>query len=337
MKLNKHLGAMLVLAAILSGQATAQQLPANVLAAWDHDEHPDLRSVLVIRNGAIVAERYYNGETADTLHDVRSAGKSITALLVGAAVDQHKIGAPADKVSQYWKAAGQSAFAGVTLDNVLTMRSGLDAFDDDPASSGNEDKMDEAEDPVAFTLSTPLKTTPGTQYRYNSMTAYLAGLTVEHATGTDLEQFARVNLFAPLGIQNWRWGRDAAGHVKGQGNLSMRTRDLSAIGQMVLDKGVYQGRRVLSAAWIETMLAPHVDIGSGDRYADHYGYFWYAKTQSVGGRQIPVYFASGNGGNKIYIVPALRSVVVVTSSAYGKGYGQLRSENILKAVLAASE
>lgn len=335
MKLTRHLAALLLAAATVAGQALAQQAPlASVLAGWDHDQHPDLRSVLVMRDGAVVAERYYNGETADTLHDVRSAGKSITALLAGAAVDRGKIGGAGEMIDRYWLAAKGTALAGVTLDNVLTMRSGLAAFDEDPDSPGNEDKMDEATDPIAFTLATPRATAPGQQYRYNSMTAYVAGVTVEKASGADLEQFARGALFGPLGIERWQWGRDSAGHPKGQGNLSLRTRDLATIGQMVLDKGVYQGRRVISAAWIAAMLAPRVEIAAADPYADHYGYFWYAKTYLIEGRRLPVFFASGNGGNKIYVVPVLRSVIVVTSSAYGKGYGQRRSEDILKAVLA---
>ena len=72
-----------------------------------------------------------------------------------------------------------------------------------------------------------------------------------------------------------------------------------------------------------------------DRYADHYGYFWYGKTYEVAGENIKVSFASGNGGNKIYVIPARRMVVAVASSAYGKPYGQRRSEEILKALLAA--
>lgn len=82
------------------------------------------------------------------------------------------------------------------------------------------------------------------------------------------------------------------------------------------------------------MLAPRVSIGADDPYADQYGYFWYRKVQQVAGRAIPASFASGNGGNKIYVVPACDLVVAITSSAYGHGYGQRRSEAVLKGVLA---
>jgi CubicO group peptidase (beta-lactamase class C family) len=307
---------------------------AATLAAFDHDDHRDLRSVLVLRHGRIVAERYYNGAAAGTLHDVRSAGKSITALLVGTAVDRGLIRTTADPVGVAWPAAQGSAVGKVTLDSLLTMRSGLAADDSDVASPGNEDTMDEAADTVKFILAIPQAVPQGTRYRYNSLGAHVAALVVEQASGQDLENYARAALFTPLGITQWHLARDASGHPKGQGNLSLYPRDLATIGQLVLDGGMHAGRRVISARWLDTMLAPHVAIGDVDRYADSYGYFWYTKTQQVHGKPVLVHFASGNGGNKIYVVPAQDTVVVITSGAYGKGYGQLRSENILKAILA---
>ncbi len=311
----------------------------TILAQWDQEEHKDLQSVLVQQDGKIVAERYYNGASADQLHDARSVGKSITSLLLGAAMDRGNIRSVSDPIWHYWPSSKGSAAGDATLAQVLSMRSGLAAFDEDATSPGNEDKLDVAPDPLAFMLSLPRETRPGTSYRYNSATAYLAGIVVEKATGQDLEAFARIALFKPLGITHWQWGRDVAGHPKGQGNLSLTARDLAKIGQLVLDKGLFQAQRVISATWIEAMLTPQVTIADVDNYADTYGYFWYAKTHTVKApmskaQPVPVFFASGNGGNKIYVIPSLHTVVVITSSAYGKGYGQRRSENILKAILA---
>lgn len=307
-----------------------------VLQTYENDLHGDLSAVVVLRDGALVAEHYYNGETADTLHDIRSAGKSITALLVGAAVARGQL-QTTGTVGQYWPEVAGSPAGKVVLDDVLTMRSGLDAFDEDANSPGNEDKLDEAPDPTAFVRGVPSNVTPGSVYRYNSLTAYIAGRVVESASGADLETFAAKNLFTPLGIARWSWGRDIAGHPKGQGNLSLRARDTAKIGQMVLDEGRFEGRRVIEASWIKAALAPRVATGEADRYADHYGYFWYAKTQEIAGEKIPVFFASGNGGNKIYVIPARHMVVSIASSAYGKGYGQRRSEDILKALLQAEK
>ncbi|MFS2108177.1 serine hydrolase domain-containing protein [Sphingomonas sp. Sphisp140] len=306
-----------------------------LLARWDRDEHPDLRGVVVLHRGKRVAERYYNGAAAGELHDIRSAGKSVTALMVGIAIDRRAIRSVDDPVSRYWPEAAGSAIGPVALRDLLSMRSGLAAFDEDPDSPGNEDRMDEAADPLAFVRGVPSETRPGTRYRYNSATSYVAGIVVAKATGRPMADFARQRLFAPLGITRWRWDSDAAGVTKGQGNLWLTTRDLARIGEMVRNKGQLGSRRIVGKRWISAMTAPVVRITDSDPYADHYGYFWYRKTHRVGGIAVTVSFASGNGGNKIYVAPACDLVVGITSSAYGRGYGQRRSEAILKTILDA--
>ncbi len=331
---------LLVLGCRSSTPPPAASTPLDaVLARWDDDEHRDLRAVVVRRRGAIAAERYFNGTRPETLHDVRSAGKSITSLLVGIAIDRGAIAGTSTRVSALLPAAKSSAIAGASLDDLLTMRSGLDANDEDAASPGNEDKLDAAPDPVAFALAVPARagTRPGERYLYNSLTSYLVGLAVEQATGRPLDELAAETLFGPLGITAWTWQRDAAGHTRGQGNLSVTARDLSKLGELVLRGGTYQGRRVVAECWIRDSLQPRVRIADVDPYADGYGYFWYAKTHRVRDRDVPVSFASGNGGNKIYIVPSFDLVVAITSSAYGRGHGQRRSQAILLAILAALE
>ncbi|HEY0179399.1 MAG TPA: serine hydrolase [Dokdonella sp.] len=329
--------AAVAIAFIVSGTAAANDAALErVLERWDHDEHADLRGVLVLRDGRRVAERYYSGETADTLHDVRSAGKSVTSLLAGIAFDRGALHALGDPVERYWPQARGTAIGDVAIEDVLTMRSGLAAVDADADSPGREDELDAAADPHAFILSLPRAAAPGSVYRYNSVTAAVAGIVVANATGRRLDAFARECLFAPLGITRWRWAHDAAGDAKGQGNLSLTLRDFAALGELVLDGGRAHGRRVVGRDWIERALAPHVDLAGIDPYADGYGYFWYSKTYTVDGEAVRVSFASGNGGNKIYVVPSRGLVVAITSSAYGKGYGQRRSQDILLAILAAT-
>jgi CubicO group peptidase (beta-lactamase class C family) len=328
------------IAAALFGTAiwarSAPQSLKAVLERWNDDEHRDLRAVVVAREGHVVAERYFGDARPDTLHDIRSAGKSLTSLLVGAAIDRGAIASVDDRVGLYWPRARGTTVGDVRISQLLTMRSGLAAWDDDPASPGNEDRLDAAADPLAFMLAVPSERTPGTAYRYNSLTAHLAGRLVEQATGRDLESFASEVLFGPLGIRRWQWARDASGHAKGQGNLSLTARDLVRIGEMVRANGTFEGRSVLSASWIEQSVQTRVAIADVDPYADGYGYFWYAKRLRVAEADVPLTFASGNGGNKIYVIPAFGLVVAVTSAAYGRGYGQRRSQSILQSLLAAS-
>jgi CubicO group peptidase (beta-lactamase class C family) len=104
----------------------------------------------------------------------------------------------------------------------------------------------------------------------------------------------------------------------------------------MLNDGVVNGRRILSHCWISDSLASQVAISDSDPYADFYGYMWYTKAEPVGGHKIEVHFASGNGGNKIYIIASRHMVVAITSSAYGQHCGQQRSQDILLKVLAAT-
>jgi len=194
--------------------------------------------------------------------------------------------------------------------------------------------MDAADDPLSFALAVPGADEPGTRYRYNSLAAYVAGIVIGRATGDGLENFARDNLFEPLKIKRWDWQEDRAGYTKGQGNLFLTAPDFARIGEMVLNGGAYNGQQVVSAEWIEESLKPRVDVSDSEPNASGYGYYWFHQVYALNGRSIEVSFASGNGGNKIYVIPEFNLVVSIMSRAYGQGRGQRRSEDILKAILA---
>ena len=307
---------------------------ASALAPFENDKHDDLHSVFVIQNGETVFERYYNGGDRRTLVDVRSAGKSVTSLLFGIALDRGMIASIDDLVAKYWPEARGAAVGPVRLADVLTMRSGLDADGNDPNSHGYEDHMDEADDPLGFALSVPRLDEPGTRYRYNSLAAYITGVVIDRAAG-GLEGFARDALFEPLGFTHWNWQEDRSEQTKGQGNLFLTAPDFAHIGEMVLNGGAYKGRQLVSANWIKESLKPRVDVSSIEPNAIGYGYYWFYQTYDLNGREVAVSFASGNGGNKIYVIPDYNMVVSIMSRAYGQGRGQRRSENILKAILTA--
>ena len=307
----------------------------HLIADLRTDVHPDLKSVLILRHGGLVSETYFNGADSETLHDIRSAGKSITATLVGIAIDEGLIGSVDEPLGRYFPDQHDPKKTNILIRDVLTMRSGLAADDADTTSPGNEALLDMSPDFVDFVFQLPMKSVPGSIYVYASANAFLAGALVENAAKMRLDQFAQQSLFTPLGIDKFTWRLAPHNRGVGQGNLSLRARDIARIGQLFLDHGSFDGRQVVSAAWVKASLEPHASIGAVDRYADGYGYMWYSKTYEIAGRQIQVQFASGNGGNKIYLVPGLDLVVVVTSSAYGRGYGQERAERILLGILAS--
>ncbi len=306
----------------------------SVVKNFENDEHADLISVTVRQNGKLVVEQFYNGADERTLVDVRSAGKSVTSLLFGIALDQGAIKSIHDPVEKYWPESQGSAVGSVQLLDLLTMRSGLSADADDPESPGHEDKLDASHDPLSFLMTVPVAEKPGTRYRYNSLAAYVTGVVIGRATGIGLENFARDNLFNPLEIKRWNWQKDLSGQTRGQGNLFLTASGFARIGEMVLTDGKYNDRQVVSSDWIKKSLKPRFDISDSDPYASDYGYYWYHQTYAAIDGSVEYFFASGNGGNKIYVIPRLSMVVSIMSRAYGQGRGQRRSENILKAILA---
>jgi CubicO group peptidase (beta-lactamase class C family) len=312
----------------------AERLQALFLEL-QRDPARDLKGVVVSRRGCIVAERYFNGAGPQSLHDIRSAGKSFTATLVGIAIRQGLIDGVDAPIARYLPSDMPPAQQRIRVVDLLTMRAGLDSDDEDPDSAGNEDRLDESPAWLPFAYGVPMKDAPGERYVYSSLTAFLAGAMVEHASGMTLHAFARKHLFEPLGIADTQWRQGPQGEGVGQGNLRISARDMVRIGQLYLDGGEAGGQRLLDRAWVAQALSPIVAIADLDPYADGYGYMWYSKTWPREGGPVRVHFASGNGGNKIYLVPALDLVVAITSSAYGQGYGQRRSEQILLRLLDA--
>jgi CubicO group peptidase (beta-lactamase class C family) len=307
-----------------------------IYATMEQDPHHDLKGIVIARGGRLVSEHYFNGDSVATLHDIRSATKSITSLLMGIAVQKGLVHNVDDSIALYLPGLPRDGKEKIRIKDLLTMRSGLDAYDDDASSPGNENRLDASSDWIRTVYAVPMKLTPGAQYVYCSLNAFLAGAIIENVSRMPLDQFANINLFGPLGIGHYSWRHVPVDRTTGQGNLSITTRDEVAIGELMLDDGIVHGTRILNHDWITRSLASQVAISDSDPYADSYGYMWYTSAEPVGSRKIEVHFASGNGGNKIYIVPSLHMVIAITSSAYNQGYGQRRSQDILLKILAAA-
>jgi len=256
---------------------------------------------------------------------------------MGVAIQKGLVHSVDDAIALYLPGLPADGKEKIRIKDLLTMRSGLDAYDDDATSPGNESRLDDSSDWIRSAYGVPMKISPGTKYVYCSLNAFLTGAIIENVSHVALDQFAKDNLFGPLGIAKYSWRHVAVDRVTGQGNLSITTRDEAAIGELMLDDGVWRGQRIVNQDWIARSLASQVDISDSDPYADFYGYMWYTKGEAVGERKVEVHFASGNGGNKIYVVPSLRMVIAITSSAYNQKYGQRRSQEILLKILAAVE
>ena len=292
--------------------ATLAQAPASMTPG------DGISSMLVMRHGQPVFEQYWNGYDKDTLHDMRSATKSVTSLLVGIAIDQQSLGGINDPIAK-WLAAdypGAPALAdGLVIEDLLTMRSGLACNDWDEASPGNEDRMWATQDWVAFWLALPATSAPDTVTSYCTGNPTALGHILANATHQSVQAFAQANLLGPLGIVSAQWNTYDNGTQTDTGCfLHMRPRDMAKLGQLALQRGQWNGAQLVSSAWMDVSTSQHTEFDSEP--FDGYGYLWWHGTVQWRGQALPVFFANGAGGQYIFVVPQLDLVVVFTGENY---------------------
>lgn len=287
-----------------------------------------ITSVVVMRDGRVEHEAYYQGE-ALTLRNTRSLTKTVTAMLVGAAIDRGKIASVREPVVKWF--ADRRPFANadarkerITIEDLLTMSSLLECDDSNSFSRGNEERMYLVEDWVKFTLDLPIRGFPawiprpeksphGRSWSYCTAGVTTLGALVERATGKSQPDFAREVLFEPVGIAKPDWQLTPKGFYQGGGGTSFRTIDLARLGELLRSGGRANGKRVLSARWVAQMVSPRaqVDTDHGD-----YGYLTWLPIYRRGDTRLKAYAMFGNGGNKVVVFPELRSTIVITTENF---------------------
>lgn len=303
-------------------------------------KHRDFRSLVVIKDGKLVVDEYFNGYWYTNIHDIRSAGKSVTSMLAGIAIEKGLF-KRSDKVMSFFpeyahlKNKSPEKFE-ITIEDLLVMSAGLATDDYDDDSPGAEMLMLVKDDFLKFVLELPMDYKPGERYAYSSATAFLLGAIIQKTSGQTLEDFGRTYLFHPLGINHFYWEKSPKGISTGMGNLYFQARDFAKLSQIMLEEGQWKGQQLIPKQWIEKSIQKRFDISDSDPYAHGYGFMWYLAQLEIKGQAIDFYFASGNGGNKIFIIPSLNMTVTTLSSAYGQGYGHPRSHKILELVLQAA-
>jgi CubicO group peptidase (beta-lactamase class C family) len=305
------------------------------LAARNLPANHGLASMIVLRHGTPVFEQYWNGYDKDTLHDLRSATKSITSLMVGVAIDQGMLSGVNEPIATRLAGPYPNAPAlanGITLAHLLTMSSGLACNDFVGSSPGNEEKMYGSPDWVRFFLELPKSAPPGTASYYCTGSPVALGRVVAEASRRPIPEFADTFLFAPLGVRGARWASfDGGRQTDTGGHIRMRPRDMARIGQLVLQNGQWNGRQLVSAAWIAESTRAHTVIGETP-----YGYLWWSRQVLVAGRRVEVRYADGNGGQFIFIVPELDLVAVFTGENYNSPKAQQGGEILVNSILPAA-
>ena len=288
---------------------------------------PGATSVLMQRGGRVVAELYARGADATTLHDTRSAGKSVTAMLVAAAVQD---GLLARDTPVFAAFADQRPIAhdtpakqAITVEDLLTMSSMLDCDDNQDASPGNEENMYPQPRWLRWAVDLPTRDIQRDIQRdaegrgpwaYCTAGTFLLGQLLERRVPGGLEAWAQRRLFEPLGIARWQWHRSPAGETMTGGGLRLRTRDWATLMQALLQRGRWQGHSVLAPAEVDALLTVRRTTPFGLDYGE---LFWRRDYELSCGR-VSGWMMSGNGGNHIVMLPALDAVGALTRTHYNQ-------------------
>jgi CubicO group peptidase (beta-lactamase class C family) len=270
-----------------------------------------LRSILVARNGFLVAERYYGGAGATQLLPINSATKSVCSILVGQALAQGKLRSLSqtvgDLLPDHAAKMPDSPASALTLRQILTGTTGL-AHDFRTQTR----PLVNANDPVQYVLWLPRDGRPANSWSYNNAAVSLLTPILERVQGLPLRELARRDLFAPLGIDEFSWTQDRGGHPTAYAGLQLKTRDLLKLAWVMADAGRWRGGQVIPSEWVAESIQPKVKgAWNNPPVADSgYGYLWF--TGTLKGHQVA--WAWGYGGQFAVVVPSLRLAVATAAT-----------------------
>ena len=298
----------------------------------------EVHSVVVVKDSKLVFERYWPGHDfapfatnyrgaytrfdRNTRHDTHSATKSIVSALVGIAADRKHIRSTQDVVFDYlpdqytlWKNEGRER---ITVEHCLMMASGLRWNEwEAPVTASENDLMVfiRSSDPIAYLLSKPVMTEPGTRFYYNGGTVNLLGVMLAFASDQSVQSFSSRYLFGPLGISNYNWQvLQPSGITFCSGDIYITPRDMAKFGQLFLNEGKWNGVQIISKEWVEQSTQYHINPMVS--WADGYGYLWWLRNLRVNNGNIRSFKAIGWGGQEIFVLKDLAMVVVFTGANY---------------------
>lgn len=284
-----------------------------------------LHGLLIARHGRLVLEEYFHGENGDKPHDTRSASKSVATVLIGAAMQAGARIDPATPAYAVMRPDAGSLDArkrALTLDHLLTMSSGFDCDDNgDDERPGNESAItdqDENPDWFGMILDLDMVRDPGAQAVYCSINPALAGGMLSRATGRSLPDLMYELVAEPMGMRGYYVPLTPLGDGYLGGGWRFRPRDFMKLGQLYLNGGTWQGRRILSEDWVRRSTAPRSVMGTS-----RYGYLWWLREYPYAGRTVQAFYASGNGGQQVMVIPELDLVIAVYGGNYNERAGGL--------------
>lgn len=302
--------------------AEEQGLDPMLVATLYHDaaELETLYSLLVVKDGFLVAEDYFNEGSLEQKALLQSAAKSIMSALVGIALDQDCLSGVDQKMIDYFPDYADQIEdpqkQQITIRDMLQMRAGFPAEESDPALW----KAVWSGDYVHHLVDFPLTSDPGTAFQYSNLTAHWLGVIVARACDSDLKSFGQQHLFDPLGGEIGDWRKDLDGYNWAAGEIHLSARDAAKFGLLYLNDGQVDGKQIVPPDWVHDSLQTYSEHAYDNigRFKDiGYGYQWWSAM--VDDR--PVNFAWGHGGQLIVLSDELDMVVVVTADPFYDVYG----------------
>ena len=280
--------------------------PLVRMSEWIRQNKMDVRSLLIVKDGKLIFERYGDGLTREHNYELYSVTKTITALTFGVLAGEGKISTTDRAASwilkthpEFEKALADKAH--IELGHLMSMSSGLLY----KQVEGSDPLYFQAPDRLKVALSTVPRIPPATLFEYTDANPVLVGAAIAAAAGQPEDRVAEERLFKPLGMRNVHWtGADRTGTVSGGWGLRMRAIDMAKVGMLMLGDGKWQGRQVVPASWVHRMSTP-----SAQATAQDYGYYCWINhiVESE-----PEFGAMGFKGQFITVLPKERAVVVMT-------------------------
>lgn len=297
-----------------------------------------IHNILIIKNNKLVFEEYFEGYKLDydapnlngelmeysrtTDHPMQSVSKSVTSVLFGIAVKEGYFPDLNKKIIDYFPEYADiltGEKANITIHHLLTMTCGL-AWDESKYSISDSRndiaQLFASEDPMRFILSKPLLSTPGTNFSYNSRATNVIGAIIEKATGMGFLDYANQKLFEPLRSEGGAWGAYSNGQIHASGGLKFKARELTKIGLLFLNDGIWEGNQTITPDWINTSQYEHVASTQNFIPNTSYGYYWWLTNFNLNGTSYKCFFAAGWGDQYMFIIPDLNMIIEFNGGNY---------------------
>jgi CubicO group peptidase (beta-lactamase class C family) len=293
----------------------------------------EITSVIVIYDKKLLLEEYFNDADRSSLHDTRSATKSFTSTLMGIAIKDGYIKNENQTLNKFYDLKKFANYDpkkdSVKIKDLLTMSSAFNGSDQNSDSPGNEENMYPTDNWVKFTLDLAMDNskTNGGKWDYFTAGVVLLGDIINKSVPEGLEKYADEKLFKPLNIKNYQWQYTPQKVANTAGSLQMTSLDYAKYAQLYKNNGVWDGKQILPADWVQKTLTHQIQIP--ERENQFYSYLFWNKTFTYKGINYETYYCAGNGGNEFMVFKDLPLVIIITSKAYNKPYGHPQADKIV--------